>query len=40
LTLASGTQLDPMVVKSFLHIAQANLPAVFAATGTSISVAL
>jgi HD-GYP domain-containing protein (c-di-GMP phosphodiesterase class II) len=40
LILASGTQFDPVVVQCFLHIAQAEMPAVFAAAGTSISAAL
>jgi len=40
LILSSGTQFDPVVVQCFLHIAQAEMPAVFAAAGTSVSAAL
>ncbi len=40
LIVASGTQFDPQVVQSFIRIAQAENPAVFAATGTSTSVVL
>jgi len=37
---ASGTQFDPLVVQSFIRIAQAEFPAVFAATGTLTTVSL
>lgn len=37
---ASGTQFDPAVVKCFIRIAEADIPAVFAATGTSSSLVL
>jgi hypothetical protein len=37
---ASGTQFDPLVVKSFLSFAQAEMSPVFAAAGTSVSSAL
>ena len=40
LTEASRTQFDPAVVKIFLPLAQAEMPAVFAAAGTSVSAAL
>jgi HD-GYP domain-containing protein (c-di-GMP phosphodiesterase class II) len=40
LTEASGTQFDPAVVKIFLPLAQAEMQAVFAAAGTSLSAAL
>ena len=40
LILASGTQFDPLVVQSFIRIAQAEFPAVFAATGTLTTVSL
>ncbi len=40
LILASGTQFDPIVVQCFISIAQDSVPDVFAATGTSTSVAL
>ncbi len=40
LTEASGTQFDPSVVKIFLPLAEAEMPSVFAAAGTSISAAL
>lgn len=40
LTEASGTQFDPAVVKIFLPLAEAEMPAVFAAAGTSVSAAL
>lgn len=40
LTEASGTQFDPSVVKIFLPVAQAEMRAVFAAAGTSVSAAL
>jgi HD-GYP domain-containing protein (c-di-GMP phosphodiesterase class II) len=40
LILSSETQFDPAVVQCFLHIAQAEMPAVFAAAGTSVSAAL
>ncbi len=38
LVQGSGTQFDPQVVQCFLQIADSELPAVFAATGTDISV--
>jgi HD-GYP domain-containing protein (c-di-GMP phosphodiesterase class II) len=37
---ASGTQFEPLVVKIFLPLAQAELSSVFAAAGTAISTAL
>lgn len=37
---AAGTQFDPAVVQSFLPLARAEMPAVFAAAGTSISAVL
>jgi HD-GYP domain-containing protein (c-di-GMP phosphodiesterase class II) len=37
---ASGTQFDPNVVKSFLPLARAEMSAVFAAAGTTVSAAL
>ncbi len=40
LILSSETQFDPAVVRCFLHIAQAEMPAVFAGAGTSVSAAL
>lgn len=40
LTEASGTQFDPGVVKCFLPLARAEMPAVFAAAGTSVSAAI
>jgi HD-GYP domain-containing protein (c-di-GMP phosphodiesterase class II) len=40
LVAASGTQFDPAVVRCFIRIAEADIPAVFAATGTSSSVVL
>ena len=40
LTEASGTQFDPVVVRSFLSFAEAEMPTVFAAAGTSVSSAL
>ena len=40
LLAASGTQFDPVVVRSFVPMAQADVQAVFAAVGTSISAAL
>ncbi len=40
LIASSDTQFDPVVVQSFLQIAQAEMPAVFAAAGTSVSAAL
>jgi putative nucleotidyltransferase with HDIG domain len=40
LTEASGTQFDPTVVKIFLPLARAEMPAVFAAAGTAVSAAL
>jgi HD-GYP domain-containing protein (c-di-GMP phosphodiesterase class II) len=40
LTEASGTQFDPIVVKIFLPLAQVEMPAVFAAAGTTVSAAL
>lgn len=40
LIIASGTQFDPNVLQSFVGIAQNEMTSVFAATGTSTSVAL
>jgi HD-GYP domain-containing protein (c-di-GMP phosphodiesterase class II) len=40
LTEASGTQFDPGVVKCFLPLARAEMPAVFAAAGTSVSAVI
>ncbi|PYV08208.1 MAG: phosphohydrolase [Acidobacteria bacterium] len=40
LDLASNKQFDPAVVRCFISIAQAEMPSVFAATGTSTSVVL
>src|SRR5215471_20553392 len=40
LILSSETQFDPTVVQCVLHIAQAEMPAVFAGAGTSVSAAL
>jgi HD-GYP domain-containing protein (c-di-GMP phosphodiesterase class II) len=40
LTESSGKQFDPEVVKHFLPLARAEMSSVFAAAGTSISVAL
>lgn len=40
LTDCSGTQFDPAVVKIFLPLAQAEMPAVFAAAGTAVSTPL
>jgi HD-GYP domain-containing protein (c-di-GMP phosphodiesterase class II) len=40
LTEASGTQFDPVVVRTFLTFAQAEMSTVFAAAGTSVSSAL
>src|SRR5712664_2354866 len=40
LTEASGTQFDPVVVRTFLAFAQAEMSTVFAAAGTSVSSAL
>jgi HD-GYP domain-containing protein (c-di-GMP phosphodiesterase class II) len=40
LIMGSGSQFDPVVVQSFIRIAQAEFPAIFAATGTSPSVSL
>jgi hypothetical protein len=37
---ASGTQFDPSVVKHFLPLARAEMSAVFAAAGTSVSAVL
>jgi len=37
---ASGTQFDPDVVNHFLPIARAEMPAVFAAAGTTVSATL
>ena len=37
---ASGTQFDPLVVKTFLPFAEADMANVFAAAGTSMDVAL
>ncbi len=37
---ASGSQFDARVVESFLLLARAEMPAVFAAAGTSVSAAL
>jgi HD-GYP domain-containing protein (c-di-GMP phosphodiesterase class II) len=40
LTEASGTQFDPVVVRTFLSFAEAEMSTVFAAAGTSVSSAL
>jgi HD-GYP domain-containing protein (c-di-GMP phosphodiesterase class II) len=40
LIVSSGTQFDPVIVQCFLHIAQAGMPAVFEAAGTTVSAAL
>jgi len=40
LTEASGTQFDPVVVRTFLSFAQAEMSTVFAAAGTSVSSSL
>jgi HD-GYP domain-containing protein (c-di-GMP phosphodiesterase class II) len=40
LTESSGTQFDPVVVKTFLPFAEADMPTVFAAAGTSIEAAI
>ena len=40
LIVASGTQYDPQVVQCFIRIAQSEMTSVFAATGTSTTVAL
>jgi len=40
LILSSGTQFDPEVVQSFLPYAQADMDMVFAAAGTSVTLAL
>ena len=40
LSEASGTQFDPVVVRTFLSFAQAEMSTVFAAAGTSVSSAL
>ncbi len=40
LILSSGTQFDPVIVQCFLRIAQAGMPSVFEAAGTTISAAL
>jgi hypothetical protein len=40
LIVVSETQYDPQVVQCFIRIAQSEMPAVFAATGTSTTVAL
>jgi HD-GYP domain-containing protein (c-di-GMP phosphodiesterase class II) len=40
LILGSGTQFDPVVVQSFLPLAQAEMETVFAAAGTGVSAAL
>ena len=40
LILASGTQFDPTVVKSFLPIAEAEMASVFEAAGTEVCAAL
>jgi HD-GYP domain-containing protein (c-di-GMP phosphodiesterase class II) len=37
---ASGTQFDPTIVQHFLPLARTEMPAVFAAAGTSITMAL
>jgi HD-GYP domain-containing protein (c-di-GMP phosphodiesterase class II) len=37
---SSGTQFDPVVVRTFLSFAQAEMSTVFAAAGTSVSSAL
>ena len=39
LIIASGSQFDPTVLNSFVNIAQGEMISVFAATGTSTSVA-
>ncbi len=40
LIIGSGTQYDPQVVQCFMRIAQSEITSVFAATGTSTTVAL
>jgi len=40
LILSSGTQFDPVIVQCFLRIAQADMPSVFEAAGTTVSAAL
>jgi HD-GYP domain-containing protein (c-di-GMP phosphodiesterase class II) len=40
LTEASGTQFDPVVVRTFVSFAEAEVSTVFAAAGTSVSSAL
>jgi HD-GYP domain-containing protein (c-di-GMP phosphodiesterase class II) len=40
LTEASGTQFDPVVVRTFVSFAEAEMSTVFAAAGTSVSSAL
>ena len=40
LILASGAQFDPVVVQCFLSFAQTEMATVFAAAGTSVSVAI
>ena len=40
LLAASGTQFDPVVVRSFLPVARAEMSAVFAAAGTTVWAAL
>jgi HD-GYP domain-containing protein (c-di-GMP phosphodiesterase class II) len=40
LTEASGTQFDPLVVRTFVSFAEAEMSTVFAAAGTSVSSAL
>jgi HD-GYP domain-containing protein (c-di-GMP phosphodiesterase class II) len=40
LLIASGTQFDPQVVKHFIPLARAEMSAVFAAAGTSVSAIL
>jgi putative two-component system response regulator len=40
LILSSGTQFDPIIVQCFLRIAQAGMPSVFEAAGTTVSAAL
>jgi HD-GYP domain-containing protein (c-di-GMP phosphodiesterase class II) len=40
LIISSGTQFDPVIVQCFLRIAQAGMPSVFEAAGTTVSAAL
>jgi hypothetical protein len=37
---ASGTQFDPVIVRHFLPLARTEMNAVFAAAGTSVTLAL